>query len=57
MSATFDFIKADFAGTLFPLKTNLLVAEKHEIEVCDYVYQKVIDKNQAADNFLPQQLG
>jgi len=55
MSATFDFIKADFAGTLFPLKTNLLVAEKHEIEVSEYIYQKVLDKAQGADNFLPQQ--
>ncbi len=35
MSATFKFFKADFAGTLFPLKTNLLVAEKHEKEVSE----------------------
>lgn len=55
MSATFDFLKADFTGTLFPLKTNLLVAEKHEKEVSDYIYQKILDDKQAADNFLPQQ--
>jgi hypothetical protein len=55
MSATFDFLKADFTGTLFPLKTNLLVAEKHEKEVSEYIYQKILDEKQAADNFLPQQ--
>jgi len=55
MSATFNFLKADFTGTLFPLKTNLLVAEKHEKEVSEYIYQKILDEKQAADNFLPQQ--
>ncbi len=55
MSATFDFLKSDFTGTLFPLKTNLLVAEKHEKEVSDYIYQNIIDKTQKADCFLPQQ--
>lgn len=55
MSATFDFVKTDFASTLFPLKTNLLVAEKHEQEVSEYIYQKILDDNQTADNFLSQQ--
>ena len=55
MSATFDFLKADFTSTLFPLKTNLLVAEKHEKEISEYIYQKILDEKQAADNFLPQQ--
>jgi hypothetical protein len=55
MSATFDFFKADFSGTLFPLKTNLLVAEKHEKEVSEYIYQKILDEKLTADNFLAQQ--
>lgn len=55
MSATSDFIKADFAGTLFPLKTNLLVADMHTMEVSEYIYQKILDETQAADNFLAQQ--
>ena len=55
MTATFDFIKADFAATLFPLKTNLLMAERHEAEVNDYIYQKILDDQNKADNFLPQQ--
>jgi len=54
MSATFDFFKADFAGTLFPLKTNLLVVEKHEKEVSEYIYQKILDEKLPADNFLSQ---
>lgn len=55
VSATFAFFKADFAATLFPLKTNLLVAERHEKEVSDYIYQNILDDSKAADNFLPQQ--
>jgi hypothetical protein len=55
MSPTFDFLKADFTATLFPLKTNLLVAERHEKEISDYIYQKILDEKQMGDNFLPQQ--
>jgi hypothetical protein len=55
MSATTDFIKADFGGTLFPLKTNRLMAEHHEAELTEYIYQKVLDDQNKADSFLPQQ--
>lgn len=55
MSATTEFIKADFGATLFPLKTNLLMAEKHEPEISEYIYQKVLDEQNKTDNFLPQQ--
>jgi hypothetical protein len=54
MSNVTDFIKADFAGTLFPLKTNLLLAEKHESELSHYIYQQVVDDANDADAFLPQ---
>ena len=55
MSATSEFIKTDFGGTLFPLKTNLLMAERHEVELKQYIYQKVLDDQNKSDNFLPQQ--
>ncbi len=55
MSATTDFIKSDFPGTLFPLKTNLLMAEKHEPKLTEYIYQRVLDEQNKTDNFLPQQ--
>jgi len=55
MSAASDFLKADFAATLFPLKTNLLIAEMHEKEVSEYIYQKILDDKQVAENFLSQQ--
>ena len=52
---TKDFYKADFASTLFPMQTNLLMIEHHEAELSQYVYQKIVNKESAADNFLPQQ--
>lgn len=55
MGATFDFIKADLASTLFPLKTNYLMAERSEVEISEYIYQKVLDEKNKVDNFLPQQ--
>lgn len=55
MTGTGHFIKADFGSTLFPLKTNLLMAERHESEVSQYIYQCVLDENNTADNFLSQQ--
>lgn len=55
MAATFEFIKADFLATLFPMKTNLLMAEKHEKEISDYIYQKILNDECASDNFLAQQ--
>ncbi len=55
MGATFDFMKADFNGTLFPLKTNLIMAEMHSTELDKYIYQSVIDGNSKSSNFLPQQ--
>lgn len=55
MSATEDFIRSDFGSTLFPLKTNLLMAERHEAEINQYIYQRILDESNAAENFLPQQ--
>lgn len=55
MLGTADFIKADFAGTLFPMKTNLIVLEHYEQELKHYIYARVLSKDCPADNFLPQQ--
>lgn len=55
MSGTADFIKADFAGTLFPMKTNLIVLEHYESELAQYIASRVLSEDHPADNFLPQQ--
>lgn len=55
MTSTVKFFEDDFAGTLFPLKTNLLLIQKHNSEISDYIYQKILNTSCPADNFLPQQ--
>jgi len=55
MTSTFDFIKKDFNSTLFPLKTNLIMAQYHGNELSDYIYQKVLSDSHNGDNFLSQQ--
>lgn len=51
-SAFFEF---DYGHTLYPLSTNLLLVQNHEKELTDYIYQKVLDPNEGACKFLPQQ--
>ena len=55
MTGTADFIKADFSGTLFPMKTNLIVLEHYEQQVAEYISTRVLSEAHPADNFLPQQ--
>jgi hypothetical protein len=55
MPGTADFIKADFSGTLFPMKTNLIVLEHYEQELAEYISTRVLSEDHPADNFLPQQ--
>lgn len=55
MSSTIKFFERDFAGTLFPLKTNLLLVQKHSSEISDYIYQRILSDAHPEDNFLPQQ--
>lgn len=55
MPGTADFIKADFSGTLFPMKTNLIVLEHYEQELAEYISTRVLSEQHPADNFLPQQ--
>lgn len=55
MSGTAEFIKADFPGTLFPMKTNLIVLEHYEKELAAYISTRVLSENHPADSFLPQQ--
>jgi hypothetical protein len=55
MPGTADFIKADFSGTLFPMKTNLIVLEHYETELAKYIANRVLSEKHPADNFLAQQ--
>lgn len=55
MTSTVKFFERDFGGTLFPLKTNLLLVQKHSTEISEYIYQKVLNDAHPEDNFLPQQ--
>lgn len=55
MASTEEFIKKDFNATLYPLKTNLIMAEVNGAEISDYIYKKVLDDQYEGDNFLPQQ--
>lgn len=55
MPGTADFIKADFSGTLFPMKTNILVLEHYEAELAQYIGTRVLSDDHPGDNFLPQQ--
>ena len=55
MSSTQDFINADFKSSLYPLKTNLIMAQTHGSEISDYIYQKILSEQHEGDNFLSQQ--
>ena len=55
MASTTEFFEHDFASTLFPLKTNLLLVRQHSTELSGYIYERVLDDNHPEDNFLPQQ--
>lgn len=54
MAGTASFIRADFAGTLFPMKTNLIVLEHYEKEVAQHIATRVL-AGASTDSFLPQQ--
>lgn len=55
MTSTAAFYEDDLAGTLFPLKTNLLLIQTHSTELSEYIYQRVLNTAHPEDNFLPQQ--
>lgn len=52
---TLNFIKTDFSATLFPLKTNLLVAERYGAELQKHIRDYVLNKEETSHAFLPQQ--
>ncbi|MCU7805981.1 MAG: RNA-directed DNA polymerase [Candidatus Thiodiazotropha sp. (ex Lucinoma borealis)] len=54
MTSTLAFIQADFSSTLFPLKTNRILAEVHGKEISDYIYQRVLSSDHEGDSFLSQ---
>lgn len=55
MTSTLKFIEKDFSSTLFPLKTNLIMAQYHGNEISEYIYQKILNDGEVEHNFLPQQ--
>jgi hypothetical protein len=54
MTSTLDFIKKDFGSTLFPLKTNLILAEVIGDEIKEYIDNRVLSDQHDGDNFLSQ---
>ncbi len=54
MTSTIEFIKKDFSSTLFPLKTNLILADVNRDEIKDYINGKVLSAQHEGDNFLSQ---
>lgn len=55
MSKTLEFYEKDFVSGLFPMQTSKLLITRKEKELEEYVYQKVLNSEEAAHNFLPQQ--
>lgn len=55
MASTLKFMEEDFKSSLFPLKTNLIMAEYHGGQISNYIYQNILSANHPGDNFLPQQ--
>lgn len=55
MTSTIDFIKKDFGSTLYPLKTNLILAEVNGDEIAKYISEKILSDLHEGDNFLSQQ--
>lgn len=49
------FFQSDHESTLFPLSTSRLMVEMHSQELSGYIYQKVLNESETADNFLSQQ--
>lgn len=54
-AGTADFIRWDYWGTLFPLRTNAIVLQFNEAGLRDFVYSKVLSKADKESCFLPQQ--
>lgn len=54
MTSTIDFIKKDFSSTLYPLKTNLILAEVNGDEIAKYITERILSDLHEGDNFLSQ---
>jgi len=54
MTSTIEFIKKDFGSTLYPLKTNLIMAEVNGEEIQSYIANKILSDQHEGDNFLSQ---
>lgn len=54
MTNTKKFIQSDFGSTLYPLKTNSIMAEVNGVELSEYIYNKILSDQHESDNFLSQ---
>ncbi|OOY36780.1 hypothetical protein BOV89_10650 [Solemya velum gill symbiont] len=54
MTDILNFIQSDFSSTLYPLKTNRILAQVHGKEISDYIYQKILNGDHEGDSFLSQ---
>ncbi len=54
MISTVNFIKNDFESTLYPLKTNLILADVNSNEIANYINKKILNDLHEGDNFLSQ---
>lgn len=55
MTSTKEFIEKDFGSSLYPLKTNLIMAQVNGDEISDYIYGRILNDQYDSDNFLSQQ--
>lgn len=53
--STRAFFEFDYGHTLYPLSTNVLLVKAHEKELAEYIYQKVLNKDEPSSKFLAQQ--
>lgn len=54
MEGTKEFISSDFGSTLYPLKTNLIMADANGDGISDYIYNKILNDQHESDSFLSQ---
>lgn len=50
MKSTIDFMREDFKSSLFPLKTNLIIAKYHKDELSNYINQKILSSDHPDDS-------
>lgn len=52
--STLDFLREDYRKTLFPLSTTIILLDKNDNIFSDFIYQKILNKNEHEYSFLSQ---